>query len=829
MFRLPLVVRSSLALVSLTVSILFAALAVGLVPDRHQAILLGRKNLCEAVAIECAWGIQQKNLNVTQGVLDKVLKRNPDMLSIGIRTAKGELLVEAGDHRRLWKEKPAGPSIDTHMEVPIILGSREETSAAAARKPWGKVEYRYLPPAPTGLGASLVASPTIRLMTFMAVCAFLSFTIYLGAIIRRAAQSQASVVPRRVRATIDTLAEGVVILDKDQRIAMANEAFARLTGHTPEELQGRGVAEFAWLHAQAKHEGEAYPWNQAIEGRTQTGALLALQTDGPRPRVLSVNSAPILADDGTRRGVLATFDDMTLIEKKNTHLRKLLQKLMKSRADIRRQNQELKSLATRDALTKCLNRRSFFTHFEGHLAAAGRYDYPLSCLMVDVDRFKSINDTHGHGVGDQVLQRVAELLRSMVRKSDLLCRYGGEEFCILLPHVDLDEAVQAAERFRAGLEAQPCCNITVTASFGVSALSLGAHEPRELLDQADQALYAAKRAGRNRVVSWDRVPEATPAEEARRGHAAPPDVEREVPLPFHAVTALVSALAYRHPDTAEHSRRVADLCVAAAEGLLSRGECYVLEVAGMLHDIGKLGVPDAILMKPGPLTEVEWKVIRTHERIGQEIIAASFTSEELAAITRHHHAWYGGSPNDPDAVKGPDIPVGARLLALADAYDAMVSDRVYRQGKSQEEAFAELRRGAGTQFDPGLVERFIATVLARDDSRTPPEFTLTKQTALRIGLQIEKLSHALDAQDTVTLAAMAGRLHATASEYGIEPIAAAAGRLEKTARAGGDREELIALTIELLDLCRATYRSYLPSGGDDADWLAKTGSELLPA
>jgi diguanylate cyclase (GGDEF)-like protein/PAS domain S-box-containing protein len=825
-----MLLRSSLALVSLTVSILFAALAVGLVPDRHQAVLLGRKNLCEALAIECARGITMKDLTVTQGMLEKVRTRNPDMLSIGLRTTKGELLLAVGDHRRLWQEKPTGPAIDTHMEVPIILGRRELAAAVVTPKPWGKVEYRYLPPAPTGLAASLVASPTIRLVTFVAVCAFLSFTIYLGAIIRRATQTQAGIVPRRVRATIDTLAEGVLILDKDQRIAMANEAFARLTGQTTEQLQGRSVAEFGWLHAQARKEGEAYPWSQAIEGETQTGALLSLQTEGPRPRLLSVNSAPILGDDGSRRGVLATFDDLTLVEKKNSHLRKLLQKLMKSRADIRRQNQELKSLATRDALTKCLNRRSFFTHFEGHLTAAARYDYPLSCVMVDVDRFKSINDTHGHGVGDQVLQQVAELLRSLVRKSDLLCRYGGEEFCILLPHVDLDEAVQAAERFRAGIEEHRCSGIAVTASFGVSAVSLGAREPRALLDQADKALYAAKRAGRNRVVAWDQVEHTAPAEEARRGHSTPAvELDREVPLPFHAVTALVSALAYRHPDTAEHSRRVADLCVAAAEGLLSQGECYVLEVAGMLHDIGKLGVPDAILMKPGPLTESEWKVIRTHERIGEEIIAAAFTSEQLTAITRHHHARYGGTPHDPDALKGTDIPVGARILAIADAYDAMVNDRVYRKGMGQEAAFAELRRCAGTQFDPELVERFIATVLARDDSRTPPEFTLTKQTALRIGVQIEKLSHALDAQDTASLATMAGRLHATASEYGIAPIAEAAARLERTAGAGGDREELIALTIDLLDLCRATYRSYLPSVGADAEWLAKTGSELLPA
>ena len=309
-----------------------------------------------------------------------------------------------------------------------------------------------------------------------------------------------------MRATIDTLAEGVVILDKDQKIAMANEAFARITGKTAAELQGRSVSEFSWQQSQKDQSMDSFPWAQAVEGVSQTGVLLGLRTDAtPRTRTFSVNSAPIFGDDGISRGVMATFDDLTAIERKNSHLKKLLQKLIKSRGDIRRQNHELKMLATRDTLTMCLNRRSFFSHFESHFSGATRYGHPLSCVMVDVDHFKSVNDTYGHSVGDQVLQHVAEVLKSLVRKSDLVCRYGGEEFCILLPHVDLDEAWQAADRFREGIQSKACAGITVTASLGVSAANLGAREPRELLDQADKSLYAAKRGGRNRVMGWDRV------------------------------------------------------------------------------------------------------------------------------------------------------------------------------------------------------------------------------------------------------------------------------------------------------------------------------------
>ncbi len=243
---------------------------------------------------------------------------------------------------------------------------------------------------------------------------------------------------------------------------------------------------------------------------------------------------------------------------------------------------------------------------------------------------------------------------------------------------------------------------------------------------------------------------------------------------------------------------------------MTQSECYVLEVAGLLHDIGKLGVPDAVLLKPGPLDEQEWKIIRTHEGMGEAIIMSAFSCEELTDIVCKHHCFYSGSRHDATSPTGEEIPLGARILCIADAYDAIVSDRVYRKGRTQAEAFAELRRCAGTQFDPGLVERFIEVTLARDETRTPPTLALSKQTALKVGVQIEKLAYALDAGDHGSLALMASYLNATANMHDIPPIAAAAARLEKSATADCDRIEITRMTIELLDLCRSTYRSYLP-------------------
>jgi diguanylate cyclase (GGDEF)-like protein len=795
--------RLSLALVCLTVSILVLAVAAGLVPDRAGAVLDGRKALCEQMAVACSLSAQRGDLDAVQALATAAVQRQRDLRSAGVRRADGKLLVEVGDHEAHWPNDLGGHSTPTHVHVPVVVDS----------KLWGNVELRFRPVGPAGALAPF-GGLALPLLAFVGVAGFVAYFAYLRLIFRRSGLVQADVIPRRVRTTLNTLAEGVVILDKEERIALANEAFAQLVDRPAADLQGRRLAELDWADPHLDGEAGDCPWARALgEGATQTGAILGLHTDDSRYRTVSVNSAPILADDGAPRGALATFDNLTTLEKKNSHLRKVLQKLKHSRAEIRRQNQELKALATRDPLTGCLNRRAFFPEFETQWNLAQRYGQPVSCVMVDIDHFKAINDTHGHGVGDQVLQQLAEAVRSMMRKTDLICRYGGEEFCVLLPHVDIAEAYEAAERFRQGIGARTFAGLAVTASLGVSAYGLGAREPRAMLEQADKALYAAKRRGRNRVVRWDAIAGTDEADKPEKPGPPPPDdPAARSSIPFHAVTALLSALAYRHPDTAEHSRRVADLCVAAANGLLSQSECYVLEVAGLLHDIGKLGVPDAVLLKPGPLTEAEWKVIRTHEHVGEEIIAAAFTDAELSAIIRSHHCWYGGSPHDPDLPKGQDIPLGARILAIADAYDAMVSDRVYRRGRPREAAFAELRRCAEVQFDPELVEHFIDTVLARDESRTPPALRVSKQTALKIGIQMEKLASALDANDTGSLALMAAHLSATAGACGIAPIAEVAATLEQAAARPTDRVRITQLTVDLLDLCRATYGSYLPEG-----------------
>jgi diguanylate cyclase (GGDEF)-like protein/PAS domain S-box-containing protein len=790
-FKIAPNIRIALGLALFTMTLLMGVDTLGVLPDSNKAVLDMRKKTCESLAVYASLAVQREDLRAIQTTLDVLKQRNEDILSAALRKNSGTVVAKVGDHEQNWSNSNNESSTPTNVQVPIIKGDAR----------WGTFEVSFKPEH-TSLLAELWDKPIVRLLVLVVPIAFLGYCLMIKKTLRHLDPS--AVVPERVKVALDSLVEGVVLMDHQERIVLANKAFEKTVSHSKESLMGQKVSDLSWAHAGSRDHVKDFPWQQALrDGASQAAVPLKLQSEKGGARTFMVNGAPILDGTGKTRGALATFDDVTLIEKKNTELQNTLNALEKSRDEIRRQNQELQVLATQDSLTRCLNRRAFFERFEVEFSRAQRYGHNFCCVMVDIDRFKSINDQHGHPVGDKVLQQVSGILQERVRDCDVVCRYGGEEFCILLPETNTQGGLIAAERIRRAITSKSISGLQVTVSLGVSSLESAPANPSELLSQADKALYEAKRRGRNRVVCHSKEIAHLPEKDS--GGLARRESEEKgvnVHIPHHVVNALMLALEHRDIATAEHSRQVGDLCAAAAQGKMSINECFVLEIAGYLHDIGKLGVPDSILLKPGPLTDEEWRIMRDHERRSIDVIASTFLSPELVEIVRNHSLRYDGSSSqDPARPKGKGIPLGARILNIADAFSAIVSHRPYRQARSYEEAFKELRRCAGTQFDPDLVEHFIDVVSARDESRRKEKETLSDSIKLEMGREIEKIFVAVNTSSFAALSVSAEHLATRATKYGLTQIAETALEIEKAAVDNRDQVEIVQLTSKLLQLC----------------------------
>jgi diguanylate cyclase (GGDEF)-like protein len=320
-----------------------------------------------------------------------------------------------------------------------------------------------------------------------------------------------SAIPDRVRMAYDALSEGVLIVDPARRVILANQAFRSLHPEAAGALTGKPLDGMGWLVADLGATAGVPPWTQAMrDSRVVSDLPLRIaQPGGTDAREVLVNCSPVLDGHRKVRGCLIAFADVTELHRTNQQLRATIDELETSREQIRTQNEELHRLATRDPLTGCLNRRAFFEKLATAIEQARESGQPLGCIMTDIDHFKQFNDKYGHAIGDLVLQAVARCLAAGVRSEDLLCRYGGEEFTIVLIGMTAEKTAEAAERLRvdieshAGTAVRSSPGLAVTSSFGVAALTGEVDTADLMIERADLALYAAKHGGRNRVRIWD--------------------------------------------------------------------------------------------------------------------------------------------------------------------------------------------------------------------------------------------------------------------------------------------------------------------------------------
>jgi diguanylate cyclase (GGDEF)-like protein/putative nucleotidyltransferase with HDIG domain len=361
----------------------------------------------------------------------------------------------------------------------------------------------------------------------------------------------------------------------------------------------------------------------------------------------------------------------------------------------------LADAARTDALTGLLNRRGFQELMEVETERALRSTRPLSIIVGDLDHFKHLNDRFGHAAGDLALRRFGEIASSASRRIDAVARIGGEEFALLLPDTEQHAAYLLAERLRRAVKEPGADGELPSVSFGVASFPSHAADAEALMHAADQALYAAKAMGRDRSVIYN--PEVLAS--VLGGNLDPVAGNEHL----SAVLVLAETLDLRDSGTASHSQTVGRLSALIAKSLgFDDAHVERIRLAGMLHDIGKIGIPDWILHKPGKLDEAEWAEIRKHPEMGARI-AASAKLDDISEWILCHHERVDGR-GYPARLPAGEIPIEARILAVADAYEAMTSDRVYRRAMPAADAERELRDQSGAQFDAAVVNALLSAI-----------------------------------------------------------------------------------------------------------------------
>ncbi|NLT94446.1 MAG: diguanylate cyclase, partial [Clostridia bacterium] len=381
----------------------------------------------------------------------------------------------------------------------------------------------------------------------------------------------------------------------------------------------------------------------------------------------------------------------------------LLSNMTETEAKIR---EELERMASHDSLTDILNHRSFQNILDEKIIEAKEKGYSLSLLLLDLDYFKVYNDSLGHQKGDMALKTVANIIKKFTEDIGYCARYGGEEFVIILPGTEIENAKELAERIRKaientefnGMEVLPKGRLTV--SIGIAQYPNQADSKEKLIQKADEALYRAKFVSKNKVEVYYSVFDDLNLELKEK--------EKELLNSIRTLTMVINA---KDRYTFGHSERTMELSKNFAKSLnLDDRTTKDLIYGSLLHDIGKIEIPREVLNKPAKLSKAEWNLFRNHPQWGADIIRPIKSLQGSLEIILHHHENYDGS-GYPKGLKGEEIPFGARILRIVDSFDALITNRPYKEAMSKEQALEELKRFSGSYYDPYLLNKFCEIVL----------------------------------------------------------------------------------------------------------------------
>ncbi|MEA4814296.1 MAG: PAS domain S-box protein [Oscillospiraceae bacterium] len=458
----------------------------------------------------------------------------------------------------------------------------------------------------------------------------------------------------RLKITLYSIGDGVITTDNSGYVTSLNQAAVEITGWKEAEVLGKSFAEIIRLRSEETGHEVDNPIQIVLKSGKIVGMAnhtVLIRKDG-RPVPVADSAAPIRDDGGQRFGVVMVFRDVS---------------------HDKEQQRQILFLSYHDPLTGLYNRR----FLEEHMRLMDTPDQlPLAVIMGDVNGLKITNDVFGHRAGDRLLQRVANVLKSICRKEDIVARWGGDEFLIILPHTTLEMAEKKVEQARREFEKNYEESLQLSVSLGCAAKTSPEQSLELILRQAEEWMYHQKllegSSYRNTIIN-----------------------------------TLLATLYEKSMETEEHAERLKDYCQIIGKKLnLNAEELNELALLAVLHDIGKVGVPQHILQKPSSLTAIEWEEMKRHSEIGYRIAQSTPELSMVAELILSHHERWDGT-GYPRRLKGEAIPVLCRILAVADAYDAMTNDRVYRKALPTEKVVSELKENSGTQFDPKILSLFM--------------------------------------------------------------------------------------------------------------------------